>query len=79
MIHPNLPREIYSRLWKTPHVQGIAIDTAREYIYYSSTTLLVKTDLQGNLIGTVDGIVGHLGCMDFCDEDGCVYASLEYK
>ena len=79
MIHPNLPREIYSRLWKTPHVQGIAIDTAREYIYYSFTTLLVKTDLQGNLIGTVDGIVGHLGCMDFCDEDGCVYASLEYK
>ena len=79
MNHPDLPREIYSGLWKTPHVQGIAIDTAREYIYYSFTTLLVKTDLQGNLIGTVGGIVGHLGCMDFCDADGCVYASLEYK
>ena len=79
MNTPNLPREIYSGLWKTSHVQGIAIDTAREYIYYSFTTVLVKTDLQGNLIGTVDGIVGHLGCMDFCDADGCVYSSLEYK
>ena len=79
MSTPNLPREIFSGLWKTPHVQGIAIDTAREYIYYSFTTTLVKTDLRGNLIGTVEGIVGHLGCMDFCDADGCVYSSLEFK
>ncbi|MEA4823076.1 MAG: hypothetical protein VB111_03055 [Clostridiaceae bacterium] len=75
----NLPHEIYSGTWKTGHVQGIAIDTEREYIYYSFTTTLVKTDLRGNLVGTVDGIVGHLGCLDFCDTDGCVYGSLEYK
>ena len=79
MNTPNLPRDIFSGYWKTPHVQGIAIDTAREYIYYDFTTVLVKTDMKGNLIGTVEGIVGHLGCMDFCDADGCVYCSLEYK
>ncbi|MGN1075329.1 MAG: hypothetical protein ACI4QB_10085 [Eubacteriales bacterium] len=79
MKSENLPREIDSGAWKTGHVQGIAIDTAREYIYYSFTTVLVKTDLRGNLIGTAGGLVGHLGCLDFCDADGCVYGSLEYK
>jgi len=77
--HTMLPKSIFSGNFPTGHCQGIAIDTKREYIYYSFTTVLVKTDLQGNLIGTVDGIVGHLGCLCFNDEDGCVYGSLEYK
>lgn len=74
-----LPRQIVSGDWKAGHVQGIAADVKNGYIYYSFTTLLVKTDLAGNLIGWADGIVGHLGCMDFCEADGRVYASLEYK
>jgi hypothetical protein len=70
---------IFSGNWKTSHVQGIAVDTARKYIYYSFTTMLLKTDLNGNVIGWVEGLTGHLGCLDFNDRDGRVYGSLEYK
>jgi len=65
--------------WATSHVQGIAVDATAGYIYWSFTTLLVKTDLQGNLIGTVEGFTGHLGDLDFNAADGRVYGSLEYK
>jgi len=75
----NLPTMLQSGDWPTPHVQGIAIDTRREHIYYAFTTTLVKFDMKGNLIGTVTGLTGHLGCLDFCDADGRVYGSLEYK
>lgn len=61
------------------HVQGIAIDKKSEYMYFSFTTSLVKTDLQGNVIGSVKGIAGHLGCLAMNYEDGRVYGSLEYK
>ncbi|MBQ8345451.1 MAG: hypothetical protein IJY42_04195 [Clostridia bacterium] len=61
------------------HCQGIAVDLQKGYIYYSFTTKLIKSDLQGNLIGSVDGLIGHLGCIDFCRSDGRVYGSLEYK
>jgi len=74
-----LPRHIASGVWKSGHVQGIAVDLENGFLYYSFTTMIVKTDLEGNLIGWADGIVGHLGCMDFCQADGRVYASLEYK
>ena len=74
-----LPRTIDGGKWPTGHVQGITVDTAHKYIYYSFTTVLVKTDLEGNLIGTVDGLLGHLGCIDFNDDDGRVYGSLELK
>ncbi|NLB16147.1 MAG: hypothetical protein GX827_04980 [Clostridiales bacterium] len=75
----SLPHNIYSGAFKTPHCQGIAIDTERKYIYFSYTTMLVKTDLSGNLIGSCGGLTGHLGCIDFNDDDGKVYGSLEYK
>lgn len=75
----SFPRELFSGHYGNCHCQGIAVDTAKGYVYYSFTTLLVKTDLSGNLIGTVDGLTGHLGCIDFCDADGRVYGSLEYK
>ncbi|WP_197512649.1 hypothetical protein [Tessaracoccus coleopterorum] len=65
--------------WPTSHVQGIAVDVEKGYIYYSFTTLLVKTDLQGNLVGTVGGFTGHLGDLDINPADGRVYGSLEYK
>lgn len=74
-----LPKNIYSGLWPYGHCQGIAVDAAREYMYYSFTTALVKTDMQGNLIGTCVGLLGHLGCIAYNYEDGRVYGSLEYK
>lgn len=61
------------------HVQGIALDTKREYIYISFTTLLLKVDMQGRVVGSVTGLLGHLGCLEFNDEDGRLYGSLEYK
>ena len=64
---------------KTGHVQGIAIDKKREYMYFSFTTCLVKTDLDGNLVGSVKGLAGHLGCIGYNYDDGRVYGSLEFK
>ena len=74
-----LPSSIFSGYHGACHCQGIAIDAAKGYIYYSFTTKLVKSDLAGNVIGSVDGLIGHLGCIDFCEADGKVYGSLEYK
>ena len=74
-----IPNKIYSGKWGRCHCQGACLDTFHQYVYYSFTTKLVKTDLDGNVISTVDNIIGHLGCMQFNDADGKVYASLEYK
>ena len=61
------------------HIQGIAVDEKKGFIYYSFTTHLVKATLDGRVIGSVTGLTGHLGCIDFCEADGKVYGSLEYK
>lgn len=61
------------------HVQGIAVDKKREYMYISFTTSFVKTDMQGKVIGSVNGLLGHLGCIAYNYDDGKVYGSLEYK
>jgi len=74
-----LPENIYSGVWDAGHVQGIAVDTEREHMYFSFTTILVKTDMAGNVVGTVTGLLGHLGCLEFNDADGRLYGSLEYK
>ncbi|MEO3876685.1 hypothetical protein ABGB18_48710 [Nonomuraea sp. B12E4] len=74
-----LPNEIYGGAWASGHVQGIAIDQRKGYMYFSFTNLLVKTDLQGNPVGSVTGFTGHLGDLDFNTKDGRVYGSLEYK
>ncbi len=74
-----LPSSIFSGYHGACHCQGIAVDTVKGYIYYSFTTKLIKSDLAGNIIGSVDGLIGHLGCIDFCEQDGRVYGSLEYK
>ena len=73
------PSRVFSGYWGGCHCQGVAVDRAKGEIYYSFTTRLVKTDLNGNLIGTVEGLTGHLGCIDFCEADGRIYGSLEYK
>ncbi|GAA3242212.1 hypothetical protein [Nonomuraea helvata] len=74
-----LPTEINGGAWTEGHVQGIAIDQRKGYMYFSFTNVLVKTDLKGNLIGSVTGFTGHLGDLDFNARDGRVYGSLEYK
>ena len=79
MDYTKLPRKIYSGAYPTGHCQGIAADLKNGYLYYSSTTMLVKTDLEGNFIGSVGGLCGHLGCIVFNPDDGRVYGSLEYK
>ncbi|MBO5269863.1 MAG: hypothetical protein J6B77_03690 [Clostridia bacterium] len=73
------PRAIDTGLWEAGHIQGIAVDAKNGFIYYSYTTVLVKADLSGNVIGFVEGLTGHLGCIDFNEEDGKVYGSIEYK
>lgn len=84
-VSPGVPkikgfhRTLSGGAWNAGHVQGVAVDEKNGYIYYSFTTLLVKTDLEGNVIGTVGGFTGHLGDLDFNEADGRVYGSLEYK
>ncbi|MBR4889311.1 MAG: hypothetical protein IKU17_09215, partial [Clostridia bacterium] len=64
--------------WNAGHVQGIAVDKERKFMYYSFTTCLVKSDLDGNVIGSVKGLAGHLGCIAYNYKDGKIYGSLEY-
>ena len=70
------PHEIFTGYWGNNHCQGIAVDKKQGYLYVSFTTLLLKLDLQGNLIGFVDGLVGHLGCIALNENDGKFYGSL---
>ena len=74
-----LQAEIASGPFKAGHIQGIAVDQEKGYIYYSYTTMLIKTDLQGHIVGSVTGLLGHLGDLDLNKADGRVYGSLEYK
>ena len=75
----NLPSVIKTGIWHGGHIQGIAIDRERKYIYCSFTTEFVKLDMDGNVIGSAKGFTGHLGCLAYSEADGRVYASLEYK
>ncbi|WP_247234761.1 hypothetical protein [Telluribacter sp. SYSU D00476] len=74
----SLPDSIYSGKQGGLHVQGVVVDKANAYVYFSFTDRLVKTDLSGKLIGSVTGFVGHLGDLAITD-DGKIYGSLEYK
>ncbi len=75
----SLPDSIYSGKQGKLHVQGTALDKANGFVYFSFTDKLIKMDLNGKLIGSVTGFVGHLGDLDFNEEDGKIYGSLEYK
>ena len=79
MEYLSLPKVIQTGKWRSGHIQGIAIDRERKYLYCSFTTELVKFDMTGKLIGTVHGFTGHLGCLACNPTDGRIYASLEYK
>ena len=72
----NLPQTIFSGYHGANHCQGIAIDEKKGFVYYSFTTKLIKCTLDGKLVGSVDGLIGHLGCIDLNEEDGRVYGSL---
>ena len=79
-IRDTWPVTIDGGAWsEASHVQGIAVDKKNGFIYWSYATQLVKTDLHGEVLGTVTGILGHLGCLAFNEEDGKVYGSLEYS
>src|SRR5699024_7827366 len=56
----DLPLTIHGGAWPTSHLQGVAIDRDAGFVYWSFTQILVKTDLGGNVIGTVTGLTGHL-------------------
>ncbi|MEK8145944.1 hypothetical protein NKH18_46245 [Streptomyces sp. M10(2022)] len=76
---PELPSYVYGGAWPTSHLQGVTVDRKRGFVYWSFTQKLVKTDLGGKVVGTVDGLTGHLGDIDVDDRSGRVYGSLEYK
>ena len=74
-----LPNKILSGFWKEGHVQGIAVDLDKGHIYFSFTTILLKTDLTGKPLGSVRNLAGHLGCITFDADRRRVYGSLELK
>lgn len=74
-----LPRAVTTGKQGKFHVQGVVVDARRGYAYFSFTTRLVKIDLHGNLIGSVEGLTGHLGDLACNPENGQIYGSLEYK
>lgn len=75
----NLPDSFSTGKQGAFHVQGMAVDKANGFIYFSFTDKLIKMDLSGNLVGSVTGLVGHLGDLDFDPETNTIYGSLEYK
>jgi hypothetical protein len=76
---PDVPLYIDTGLFSGGHLQGIAVDPDKRFIYYSFTTRFVKARLDGSVVGSVRGLTGHLGCISFNPEDGRVYGSVEYK
>lgn len=73
-----LPSEVYYEIGKH-HVQGVAVDVKNKCVYFSFTTSLIKTDYEGNLLGSVVGLTCHLGCLELDHETGKLYGSMEYK
>lgn len=62
--------------WDIKHCQGMAIDEKNGYVYYSFTNTFVKCDFDGNAVGSITGIEGHLGDICFNEKDGKIYGSL---
>ena len=76
-VAPDLPATVSTAKFKSAsHVQGIAMDSERKFLYYTFTDTLVKTDLNGNTVGTMSGFKGHMGDCTFNEKDGKLYASL---
>lgn len=88
MNNQNLPHRLYGGMWFKPagHLQGIACDENRDFMYMSFTDRLVKVDMHTNkVVASVTGLLAggiygggaHLGCLAYYQ--GKVYGSLEYK
>ncbi len=73
----DMPNHVYSGEHDVYHVQGITMDRGKGHIYYTFTNTLVKTDLEGNVLGTVKGYPGHMGDCTFNEQDGKLYATLQ--
>ena len=69
-----LPLSLMGGDWDVKHCQGIAVDPEKSVVYYSYTSILVKCDMDGNVLGTVSGFEGHLGDLALGD-DGFLYCS----
>lgn len=78
MDRNQIPQPLFTGTFGKNHIQGICVDEKKGFIYYSYTTCLVKARFDGTVVGTVTGLLGHLGCIAL-GEDGNVYGSLEYK
>lgn len=75
---PEYPLVIDTGVHGEHHIQGIAVDTEKGYMYCSFTTSLLKFTLDGKLVGSVEGFVGHLGCISVGRSDRNIYGALEY-
>jgi len=73
------PGTVFSGWWPEGHIQGIALDKEKGHMYFSFTTILLKTDLQGKPLGSVKNLAGHLGCITFDPDRRKIYGSLELK
>lgn len=60
-------------------MQGTAVDKVNGFVYFSFTDELIKMDLFGNIVGSVTGLVGHLGDLAFDPVTDKIYGSLEFK
>ena len=50
-----IPSTVFSGYQGACHCQGIAVDPQKGYIYYSFTTKLIKSDLQGKRRPSANG------------------------
>ncbi len=62
-------------IYQSKHVQGVAAD-GNGHVYFSFTDSLIKTDMDGNVVGSVTGISGTLHLGDISYYDGKIYGSL---
>lgn len=76
----SVPSELQCGPWaNSGHIQGMAIDDINGYVYYSFAGNLIKADFEGNLVASVNGIQGHLGCVSYDPDRNRLYGSLELK
>ena len=75
--YKNLPDSIFVGGQTSGHVQGIAYDAKRHCMYLSFTTRFLKIDHDGNIVGSIERVQGHLGSLTVSPVNGKVYASIE--
>lgn len=61
------------------HVQGAETDRYGDYFYYSFADRLIKQSADGEVVGTVTGITGHMGDAAYNRADDKLYVSYTRK